>query len=103
MSDITGNAFTIHAAEKIEKAIEHVGYTSSQQQVGKGISAKVSATGTEYNARGAVLCADGDDKEQFLGVVKAACCNDVNARCARDLSDQCKIASDVHGGTIDDG
>ena len=71
MSDITGNAFTIHAAEKIEKAIEHVGYTSSQQQVGKGICAKTDATGTEYNARGAVLCADGDDKEKFLGVVKA--------------------------------
>lgn len=71
MSDITGDAFTIHAAEKLEKAIEHVGYTSSQQQVGKGICAKIDATGTEYNARGAVFCADGDDKEKFLGVVKA--------------------------------
>lgn len=71
MSDITGNAFTIHAAEKIEKAIEHVGYTSSQQQVGKGISAKIDGTGSEYNARGAVLSADGDDKVKFLGIVKA--------------------------------
>lgn len=71
MSDITGNAFTIHAADKIEKAIEHLGYTSSQQQVGKGISAKVDATGSEFNARGAILCDDGDTKEQFLGVVKA--------------------------------
>ena len=71
MSDITGNAFTIHAAEKLEKAIEHVGFTSSQQQVGKGICAKIDATGTTYNARGAVFCADGDDKEKFLGVVKA--------------------------------
>ena len=71
MSDITGDAFTIHAAEKIEKAIEHVGYTSSQQQIGKGISAKIDGTGSEYNARGAVLCADGDDKVKLLGVVKA--------------------------------
>ena len=72
MSDITGNAFTIHAAEKLEKAIEHVGYTSSQQQVGKGISAKVEdTTGTAYNARGARFCKSGDDKVQFLGVVKA--------------------------------
>lgn len=71
MSDITGNAFTIHAAEKLEKAIEHVGYTSSQQQVGKGISAKVESTGTEYNARGARFCKASDDKTQFLGVVKA--------------------------------
>ena len=71
MSDITGNAFTIHAAEKIEKAIEHVGYTSSQQQVGKGISAKIDGDNSSYNARGAVLCKDGDDKTQFLGVVKA--------------------------------
>lgn len=71
MSDITGNAFTIHAAEKLEKAIEHVGYTSSQQQVGKGICAKIDGTGTTYNARGAVFCKDGDTKKQFLGVVKA--------------------------------
>lgn len=71
MSDITGNAFTIHAAEKIEKAIEHVGYTSNQQQVGKGISANIDGDVSPYNARGAVLCADGDDKEKFLGVVKA--------------------------------
>ena len=71
MSDITGNAFTIHAAEKLEKAIEHVGYTSSQQQVGKGISANVESTGTADNARGARFCKDGDDKEKFLGVVKA--------------------------------
>ena len=71
MSDITGNAFTIHAAEKLEKAIEHVGYTSSQQQVGKGISANVESTDTEYNARGAIFCKSGDTKETFLGVVKA--------------------------------
>ncbi|MBR3208672.1 MAG: hypothetical protein IKF82_00230 [Bacilli bacterium] len=71
MSDITGNAFTIHAAEKLEKAIEHVGYTSSQQQVGKGISAKVESTSTGYNARGARFCTKNDTKVEFLGVVKA--------------------------------
>ena len=71
MSDITGNAFTIHAAEKLEKAIEHVGYTSSQQQVGKGISANIEGADSPYNARGARFCKDGDDKTQFLGVVKA--------------------------------
>jgi hypothetical protein len=71
MSDITGDAFTIHAAKKLEKAIEHVGYTSSQQQVGKGISANIDATETTYNARGARFCDDGDTKVEFLGVVKA--------------------------------
>lgn len=71
MSDITGDAFTIHAATKLEKAIEHVGYTSSQQQVGKGISANIEGADSPYNARGARFCKDGDDKTQFLGVVKA--------------------------------
>ena len=71
MSDITGNAFTIHAAEKIEKAIEHVGYTSTQQQVGKGISAAVESQETGFNARGARLSKENDKKEKFLGVVKA--------------------------------
>ena len=47
MSDITGDAITINAAEKIEDAIEHVGYTSSQQQVGKAIKLKLDATGTD--------------------------------------------------------
>ena len=54
MSDITGDAITIHAAEKIEDAIEHVGYTSSQQQVGKAIKLKLDAMGDDFNARGAV-------------------------------------------------
>ena len=54
MSDITGDAITIHAAEKIEDAIEHVGYTSSQQQVGKAIKLKLDAIGDDFNARGAV-------------------------------------------------
>ena len=71
MSDIKGDAFTIHTAEKIEKAIEHVGFTSSQQQVGKGISIKTSGDTSTYNARGAVLSQDGDDLTKFIGVVKA--------------------------------
>lgn len=71
MSDITGNSFTIHAAEKLEKAIEHVGYTSSQQQVGKGISANVAGADSPYNARGARFCIGDDTKKEFLGVVKA--------------------------------
>ena len=71
MSDIKGDAFTIHTAEKIEKAIEHVGFTSSQQQVGKGISIKTDGTGSAYNARGAVLSGEGDDLTKFIGVVKA--------------------------------
>lgn len=62
MSDITGDSISIQAAEKIEKAIEHVGYTSSQQQVGKAI--QVTETGAKL--------ADSDTtKQTFLGVVKA--------------------------------
>lgn len=71
MSDIKGDAFTIHTAEKIEKAIEHVGFTSSQQQVGKGISIKTDGDLSAYNARGAVLSQNGDDLTKFIGVVKA--------------------------------
>lgn len=71
MSDIKGDAFTIHTAEKIEKAIEHVGFTSSQQQVGKGISIKTDGDLSAYNARGAVLSKDGDDLTKFIGIVKA--------------------------------
>ena len=71
MSDIKGDAFTIHAAEDIPKAIEHVGFTSSQQQVGKGISLNLKGTGTAYNVKGAKLCEDGDTEKEFIGVVKA--------------------------------
>lgn len=71
MSDITGDAITIHAAEKIENAIEHVGYTSSQQQVGKAIKLALDATGTEYNARGAKVADADTTKVEFLGIVKA--------------------------------
>ena len=71
MSDITGDAITIHAAEKIEDAIEHVGYTSSQQQVGKAIKLKLDAMGDDFNARGAVKADKNTTKAEFLGVVKA--------------------------------
>ena len=71
MSDITGDAITIHAAEKIEDAIEHVGYTSSQQQVGKAIKLKLDAIGDDFNARGAVKADKNTTKAEFLGVVKA--------------------------------
>ena len=62
MSDITGDAISIQAAEKIEKAIEHVGYTSSQQQVGKAI---------QVTKTGAKLADSNTTKQEFLGVVKA--------------------------------
>ena len=71
MSDIKGDAFTIHAAVDIDKAIEHVGFTSSQQQVGKGISLNLSSTDTAYNAKGAKLCEAGETEKEFIGVVKA--------------------------------
>lgn len=75
MSDIKGDAFTIHAAVDIDKAIEHVGFTSSQQQVGKGISLNIGSTaedvGQIYSAQGARKCKSGDTAKQFIGVVKA--------------------------------
>lgn len=75
MSDIKGDAFTVHAAVDIDKAIEHVGFTSSQQQVGKGISLNIGSTaedaGQIYSAKGARKCKSGDTAEQFIGVVKA--------------------------------
>ena len=71
MSDITGDAITIHAAEKIEDAIEHVGYTSSQQQVGKAIKLDLDSTGTDFNARGAKKADKDTTKVEFLGIVKA--------------------------------
>jgi hypothetical protein len=71
MSDITGDSITIHAAEKIEDAIEHVGFTSSQQQVGKAIKLALDSTETGFNARGAKKADDSTTKVEFLGVVKA--------------------------------
>ena len=65
MSDITGDAFTIHAAETIEKAIEHVGKTSSQEQIGKAIAIKDDGTG-------AIMATADDNAKTFIGVVKAA-------------------------------
>lgn len=61
MSDIDGNAFTIHAAEKIEKAIESLGTTASKTQVGKAVT--VSSTGAKLGAAA--------DVDNFIGIVKA--------------------------------
>lgn len=65
MSDITGDAFTIHAKETIVNAIEHVGKTSSQMQVGKAIA-------LDGDDDGARLAIASDDPSTFIGIVKAA-------------------------------
>ena len=62
MSDIVGDAVSIQVAEKIENAIEHVGYTSSQQQVGKLL--EITETGLKLASEDTVLA-------NFAGVVKA--------------------------------
>ena len=63
MSDITGDAFVVYAADKIEDAIEHVGKTSSQMQVGKGIAIKDETGVTKSGA--------STTAKEFIGVVKA--------------------------------
>ena len=63
MSDITGDAITVHAAEDIIAAIESVGKTSAKQQCGKAI---------EMTATGAKLASASTAPEDFIGVVKAA-------------------------------
>lgn len=65
MSDITGDAFTIHVKETIVNAIEHVGKTSSQMQVGKAIA-------LDGDDDGARLAIADDDPSTFIGIVKAA-------------------------------
>lgn len=62
MSDITGDAITVHAAEDIVAAIEPVGTTSAKQQVVKAI---------EMTATGAKLASSSTAPEDFIGVVKA--------------------------------
>jgi len=63
MSDITGDAFVVYAAEEIKDAIEHVGKTSSQMQVGKGIKI--------FDETGVTKSVDGTKADEFIGVVKA--------------------------------
>lgn len=63
MSDITGDAITVHAAEDIVAAIESVGKTSAKQQCGKAI---------EMTATGAKIASSSTAPEDFIGVVKAA-------------------------------
>lgn len=65
MSDITGDAFTIHAKETIVNAIEHVGKTAAQMQVGKAIA-------LDGDDDGARLATADDDVSTFIGIVKAA-------------------------------
>ena len=65
MSDITGDAFTIHAKEDLVNAIEHIGKTSSQMQVGKALALDGDDEGVRF-------AKDGDNAEQFIGIVKAA-------------------------------
>lgn len=62
MSDITGDAITVHAAENIVAAIEPVGTTSAKQQVSKAI---------EMTATGAKLASSSTKATDFIGVVKA--------------------------------
>ena len=62
MSDITGDAITVHAAEDIIAAIEPVGKTSAKQQLVKAI---------EMTATGAKLASASTKPEDFIGVVKA--------------------------------
>lgn len=64
MSDITGDAFVVYAAETLPNAIEHVGKTSSQEQIGKAI-AIADETGVK-------IADDNDDAKTFIGIVKAA-------------------------------
>lgn len=62
MSDIVGDSVSIQVAERIENAIEHVGYTSSQQQVGKLLA---------FTKNGLVLATADTTFAEFAGVVKA--------------------------------
>lgn len=62
MSDITGDAITVHAAEDIVAAIEPVGKTSAKQQVSKAI---------EMTPTGAKLASASTKATNFIGVVKA--------------------------------
>lgn len=62
MSDITGDAFTIHAAEEIVAAIEHMGKTAAQEQVGKAL---------EITDEGAILGTASTTPDNFIGIVKA--------------------------------
>ena len=62
MADIKGDEITIVASERIEKAIEQVGSTSSIDHIGKGL---------QYTDAG-VKMSDADTKpDKFAGVVKA--------------------------------
>ena len=62
MADIKGDAVTIAASERIEKAIEQVGSTSSIDHIGKGI---------QYTNSGVKMSDASTKPAKFAGVVKA--------------------------------
>ena len=62
MADIKGDEITIVAAERIDKAIEQVGSTSSIDHVGKGL---------QYGSAGVELANANTKPAKFAGVVKA--------------------------------
>lgn len=62
MADIKGDEITIVAAERIEKAIEMVGSTSSIDHIGKGL---------EYTDAGVKMSGAETKTSKFAGIVKA--------------------------------
>lgn len=62
MADIKGDEITIVASERIDKAIEMVGSTSSIDHVGKGL---------EYTNAGVKMSGANTKPAKFAGVVKA--------------------------------
>ena len=101
MSDITGDSISIQAAEKIENAIEHVGYTSSQQQVGKAI--QVTETGAKLadstgKIKGVeVVDLDPKSKVARLGIEKGDIIVGVNRQSVETVADLNKILSESKG------
>lgn len=62
MADIKGDAITIAASERIDKAIEQVGATSSIDHIGKGL---------EITNSGVKMSNASTKPSKFVGVVKA--------------------------------
>ena len=62
MADIKGDAITIAASERINKAIEQVGATSSIDHIGKGL---------EITNSGVKMSNASTKPSKFVGVVKA--------------------------------
>ena len=62
MADTKGDEITIVASERINKAIEQVGSTSSIDHIGKGL---------EYTNAGVKMSSSSTGPDKFAGVVKA--------------------------------